>query len=167
MLSFENKKLLPIAAGALLVVVLVISLLFFVLYSRRHRSYTLFFPRYGTKREVQWEIRRIPAKPDDEETLRNLADEILLGPADLRLLPIFPRQVDIRTFIFRKGTLYIDFSPDILFFLEESELSLAERLSLLEKSLRFNFEEVETVVFSVNGEPLEPFSTEIGDNGRT
>ena len=90
--------------------------------------------------------------PDEEKVLRSLADEILLGPADLRLMPIFSRSVNIRSFLFRKGDLYIDFEPDLVLSAAESELSLEESLRLFERSMRFNFRDLKELVFSINGE---------------
>lgn len=148
----KNGKLVPPVSGIFLCLIFGASLFLFVRYQKNWHQYVLFFPQYKDEEVVETEFRKFPMKESAEENMQSLIQEVLLGPEDLRHIAIMPESTELQSLLFRKGELFVDFSSELLFSGEAPQLSLREQISLIEKALRFNFREIEEIVFTIEGE---------------
>jgi hypothetical protein len=120
----KNGKLVPPVSGIFLCLIFGVSLFLFVRYQKNWHQYVLFFPQYRGEEVIETEFRKFPMKESAEENMQSLIQEIL----------------------------FVDFSSELLFSGEAPQLSLREKISLIEKALRFNFREIEEIVFTIEGE---------------
>lgn len=132
--------------------ILLLSLILFLVQGMEKESQVLFFPRYRSS-DCRGEERLLPRKDSPEQEIELLVREILLGPFDVDLVPVFPREGRMNTVMLRDGRLYLDFSTDVLFPKGNSTLSFEEALECLGRSVKFNFPRVEEIIFTVNGNP--------------
>ncbi len=148
----KNDRLIPLVSGILLCLIFGVSLFLFVRYQKNWHRYVLFFPQYRDEKVIETEFRKFPMKESAEENMYSLIQEILLGPEDLRHIAIMPEETQLQSLLFRNGELFVDFSSELLFSGETPQLSLREKIFLIEKALRFNFREIEEIVFTIEGE---------------
>lgn len=148
----KNDRLIPLVSGILLCLIFGVSLFLFVRYQKNWHRYVLFFPQYRDEKVIETEFRKFPMKESAEENMCSLIQEILLGPEDLRHIAIMPEETQLQSLLFRNGELFVDFSSELLFSGEAPQLSLREKIFLIEKALRFNFREIEEIVFTIEGE---------------
>ncbi len=111
----------------------------------------LFFPAEGSGRLVA-EERSLPNHHDLEGNLRELVDGEILGPAGRGAALLFPRDVTVRSLFVRARVLYLDLSPEIVLAGPEQPLRGEQALAVLEKSVRFNFPHLRSVVFTVDSQ---------------
>lgn len=148
----KDKALLPIIGGTVLAAVVALSVFLYLRDDSRWHRYVLFFPKYTDPAQIEGEIRKIRHHDDQETNLKRVIHELMVGPGDVRLLRIMPANGEVNTVLYRDGTAYIDFSAAILFSEDVSPLTLEERLDLLSKSLYWNFPEIKSINYTINGE---------------
>lgn len=144
-------------AGGFLLLSFIVSLGAFVLFNDGRIDRTLFFPGARTA-EVGGELRSLPRLDNTREDLQLLMREIILGPTEIRHGRLLPRGTQLRSVIVRDNKAFINFSEGILFEAPEQQLALEEVLDVLRRTVRYNFREIDRVVFTINGQlPSQPF----------
>ncbi len=112
----------------------------------------LFFPQYKNEGVIETEFRRFPKKESVEQNMYNLIQETLLGPEDLRHESILPEGTKLQSLLFREGVLFVDFSSELLLSDQASTISLQEKIALVKRALKFNFKDIEKIIFTIEGE---------------
>jgi len=137
--------------GGLFLFFFALSLALFLLFADNHQEVVLFFPNDSNHR-LTGESRVIPRHGTIEENLTTLVDGLILGPEKLQHDRALPRATQIRSLMLRKGVLYIDFSPDILFPEQETSLGFIESLTAVKKTITFNYPEIDRILITVDGQ---------------
>ena len=133
---------------SLLVLFLLLSLAGWLLRPVPTRAAVLFFPRAGDLR-LEGEARPVlPGGQGLEDGARVVVEELLLGPADSRLVAALPRGTRVTETLYRRGRLYMDLSEDAVF-AESPSLDLG--LEAVRKTLRYNFPTLGNVIVTVGG----------------
>ncbi len=151
-MMYKREHLLPIIAGGVLAAVLALSIFLFLRYDSQWHRYVLFFPKYTDPGIVEGEVRGLRVHKDREKTLERFIHELMLGPGDVRYLSVMPKDGNVNTIMLRDNELYVDFSHSILFSDDEVPLTLEERFELMTKSIRWNFPDIKTINYTINGE---------------
>ena len=147
---FKAHKL-KIILGSILVLLLLLSALFYLLDSHKQLQRRFLFLTEGSG-EIAGEIRAVPRADDLEGEIANFIEELLLGPARLRLADLFPPGTRLNQTRLLDRTLYIDFSRELVFNLENHPLTLVEIKELLVDNLNRNFPRLEEIVITVDGQ---------------
>ena len=100
---------------------------------------------------VSGELRRIPMRNGREQNIELLLDEMILGPVEISHRRLFPRDVRIESVLYRHGLLYVDISPSFIYSSDESGTPISETLRIVERTIRYNFPEVDEIQFSIGG----------------
>ena len=141
----------PIIQGvAFLVAVIVIFTSFFSIFTRPPVSRTVFFFTQGKKTDVQAEIRYLPLKKNTSERFTLFLDELLLGPIQPDLLPLYPTSVrPVRAFL-RGNEAFIDLSSEAEDYLE---IGVSPRLAyeIFKKNVCTNFRNVDKINLYIGG----------------
>ena len=145
--------LLTIIFGGLLGLILIISLLLYIFDSPKQMQRKFRFPQELTLK-MTGEERNVVFSGDREKNIRAYVDDLLLGPASLRMQEIFPEGTRLYQIKLLNKQLYLDFSGDLVFKLENHPLELVEIKNLLVDNLSVNFPFLEKIIITVNG--LEP-----------
>lgn len=124
-------------------------------------KHLVFFLEYQ-KGAVVGEVRSIPWKSTLEDRVQGLVEELLWGPMDPRFQRVFPSGSKVQSLLIRRGILYLDLSPDVLFASEDIRVGWDERFSILRKTLSFNYPRFTNIFLTVNGQlpGLPPFLTQ-------
>ncbi len=141
----------PAIVGGALLGILVISLLLYVLVGDRMVSRVLFFPGLGGRRIVA-EERLLPRQRSFEQSIAEVAEGVLLGPARSDALRVFPRGGRVNAVFVAGRTLIVDLSSLVLADDAEVPLRGQAALAVLARSLRFNFPRFHEVVFYIDGQ---------------
>lgn len=120
------------------------------------RNAVLFFPRDGGSKLCGESRPVLPGRGGMEDGARNVVEELLLGPGNTSLSPVLPRGTRVKETLYRKGRLYVDLSEDAVF---AQTPSLAEGISAVRKTVRYNFPTLGSVVVTIEGR--EPFAVEL------
>ncbi len=115
--------------------------------SQGRERYLLTFPG-DIQVEKGVELRSVRKFSSREERLKTFVSEVLLGPMDIKLAPLFPRETLLRSLLLRGGTLYIDFEPSLLL----AEGDLRESFRYLERNIRYNFRGIQKIQFLIGGQ---------------
>jgi hypothetical protein len=149
----NNGYSIPLAG---LVFLFVFSLFVYLIFSDREVERILFFPG-NLSGEISGEPRVLEDKGAQEENIRRLIQELILGPLSILHAQIMPKETKIQVLMFRKGDVYIDFSNDVLFPTNETPLTFAEAMEALKKTLFFNFTSIDDIHITVDGQiPFSP-----------
>jgi Sporulation and spore germination len=146
---FKAHKL-KIVLGSILTLLLLVSALLYMLDSHKQLQRRFLFLTEGS-RELAGEIRPVPRAGDSEGEITNFIEELLLGPARLRLADLFPPGTRLNQTSLIGRTLYIDFSRELAFNLENHPLTLVEIKRLLVDNLNRNFPRLERIVITIDG----------------
>jgi hypothetical protein len=139
----------------MLIVVFLFSFTHYAAGAYYKRKLVLFFPVRG-ERVFTGEIRTLKRKLSEEENIRLLISELLLGPADILHDRLVSREARLKSVLFRDGKLYIDLSFNTLFSESENRLVFEEIIRGIKKSVYFNFRNVKKIFISIEGsQPLE------------
>jgi len=141
--------------GGILCGIFVLSLVLYIFTGSSYVNRVLFFPAEGSL-HLAGELRRLPKSARDEENIKLVVDELILGPVELSLKKLLPKHTTVRTCMLRDRTVYLDLSPELIVNTEGTELSVDESLFGIEQSIRFNFPGVERVIFFIDGEIYDP-----------
>lgn len=137
-------------SGIAFLVVLAVSILLFLSFADNQQEIVLFFPN-DSNHKLTGESRFVPRKGSIQANVRELVDGLILGPEKLRHVRALARSTTIRSLMLRAGTLYLDFSPQILFPEGDTSTGFIESLDAVRKSIKFNFPEIKKIVITVNG----------------
>jgi hypothetical protein len=110
----------------------------------------LFFPTVSSARLVG-EERLIPLKKG-EAAVRILLAEIILGPVMPNNVRILPRETRITSLLWRKDSVYVNFSNHILFPGGKINYSYVEILHAVGNSILFNFPRVKHLYIFIDGQ---------------
>ena len=89
------------------------------------------------------------AKTREGDIIRYI-EEVLLGPVSPDLLPLFPRETRLKSLLYRKGTVFADFTEDAALPPVEGGMALKNFLTLHDGILR-NFSYVKSVRLFIEG----------------
>ncbi len=141
--------------GGILIGLLIISLALFLFVPGRQVRRVLFFTN-TVDTGLSGEIRYLPSHSPRETSIRMVLDELLLGPVDIEHERLLPEDTRIRSFLYRDGIVYIDFSHDIID--PSAALDIRELLEGVERTVTFNFPSVRDVVITIRGQvPFTPY----------
>ncbi|NBB91522.1 MAG: hypothetical protein GVY23_10045 [Spirochaetes bacterium] len=144
-------------AVAMLLATFVISLVFYLTLHAKNSERVLFFPGNITD-DISGERRVVTNFSELERDMEALAEEVILGPTSLYRSRVLPKDTAIRLFMLRENVLYVDLSREALFGDESLRLDFVQSVSVLRRSLEFNFRSLEEVVITVEGQlPNEPY----------
>ena len=137
--------------GEVLLGTLVLSLLLFLLFGNGRVERTVFFPAHSGRRLIA-EQRFIPRQGSLEKDIKEVAEEVLLGPSRPDAKRLFPRGATVIAAMVSGRTLYLDLSPMLL--AQDPEVPLRGRTALdaLARTIRFNFPRFRGVVFFIDGQ---------------
>jgi hypothetical protein len=147
---YSIPRTVPVLA-LLLVMVLLFSLLMFFLSDRGTRRKVFFFPQYRSS-QVAGEVRSLPVRNSLEDNITLLVKEQLLGPVVVTNDRLFPPSTVLRTLLVRNDTLYINLSVDAILGRRSTESSFEESVAVLERTIRFNYPEIDRVIVAIEGE---------------
>ena len=111
---------------------------------------TLFFVEPVSK-AVVLEHRLIAEKHDLELNAELLIKDELLGPALLVRDSVFPAGTRLNHVLLRDGILYADLSIEAMFPSAHSGLNFKDSIQILEKTISFNFPQIEQIVITIDG----------------
>jgi hypothetical protein len=154
----ERYRPQAILSAALLFFFLVSLTLFLFFGGKRDRRY-FYFPD-NKYLAMDAEMHYVPAGKSREKDMKIFLSELVLGPVDIALAPLFPEGTRIRTLVFRDGVLYVDFTRQILDFQDKIPLTLPEILTATEKNINSNFMGIKKIIFTIEGR--EPGSAPFG-----
>ena len=110
----------------------------------------LFFPTLsGTK--LVGEERLVPLKKG-EAALQVLLDEIILGPVLPNHVRILPKETRVTSLLWRKDSIYVNFSNHILFTDTETNYPCEDILQAVGNSILFNFPSTEHLYIFIDGQ---------------
>jgi hypothetical protein len=127
--------------------------------SARFTSAVLFFP--DEKGGLRGEKREIPRRAGLEDRAELIASELLLGPARTDLSRAFVSGARLVSVLYRRGTLYVNLSPDAALpvtgagDVARGTASVKTGLSALERSLRAALPGIGRITLAIGG--YEPF----------
>jgi hypothetical protein len=136
-------------AGVLFILVLLISLAFFLIFPPDRANRTLFFPG-TTELSLRGERRLLP-RGTDERAIEFLVQDQILGPARIEHGRLLPRGTEINALLLRNATLYVDLSEDALVGSDAVRIPLDKALAGLEHAIRYNFRRVEEIIVTIDG----------------
>jgi len=110
----------------------------------------LFFPTVSSARLVG-EERLIPLK-EGEDAVHILLAELILGPVLPNHVRILPKETRVSSLLWRKDSVYVNFSNHILFAGGEVISSYAEILHAVGNSILFNFPRVKHLYIFIDGQ---------------
>lgn len=137
--------------AALLGGVLVLSALLYLVAGTERVRRVLFFPESESLKLVG-EEHFVPRVRGQEESMRMLVKELLLGPASYELARLLPRKVSLRSVSLRERVLYIDFSTDLVLDASTVPLDLGTIIQGVANNAYFNFPRLRGVYVFVHGQ---------------
>lgn len=160
----ENSVGLPWVWIGVFFAALGLSLVLYILFPQGVVERALFFPDDLQKR-ITGESRLVVRRQGLEQSIEQVLRELLLGPAQIHHKRALPKRAGFRSVILRNDVLYVDFTHEVLFGVDDVPLSFAAMLDTVGKTVRYNFPSVKEMVFTVNGQlPFErPYDHEFAD----
>ena len=152
LVEFCHKPPKPILlSGGLFLLSFLFACGSFALTHFSREKHLVFFLEYQ-KGTLAGEVRSIPWKSSLEERVQGLVEELLWGPIDPRFQRVFPLGSKVQSLLIRRGILYVDLSPDVLFASEDIRVGWDERFSILRKTLSFNYPRFKHIFLTVSGQ---------------
>ena len=96
------------------------------------------------------EDRLLRRSMDRETDIRRYLDEVLLGPVSQELAPLFPRETQLSSFMYREGVVFADLSDSAALPPEEGG-TVYNSLLTLNRGLRRNFPFIKDVRLFIGG----------------
>lgn len=153
-----NKKII-LWSGLLPVVLLLFSLLMFFVFYNKYQEKTFFYYEQGTD-NIIGELRKIPRYSENEKNIKVFADELILGPGEMNLKMIFPEGTKINQLLIREKKLYIDINNMVLQSDIIKSYNIGKSIKLLRKNIEFNFPDIISIIFTINGEEPDIVETD-------
>ncbi len=149
----KKPDTLTVVVGLALLILFILSLVLYILdpYKQVQRKFIFFSEETMS---ISGEVRSVPFSNDREKNIAAYVEELLLGPASLRLQDIFPRGTRLNQLKLVDNVLYVDFSREMVFNLDNHPLTPVEIKNMVVDNLSVNFPGLEKVIVTVNG--LEP-----------
>ena len=132
---------------------LIMTLVFLRVDADRRIERVLFFPNEGG-RELHGELRRLPVRDDLAGNLELFIDELVLGPDEIDLYRLFPKEVKLESLLLDGNVLYLGYSENLVTTAENVPLSLNGIIAAVADAVVFNFPEIKEVKTSIGGEPV-------------
>ena len=107
-----------------------------------------FFPYDNTNSVV--EDRMLHKTGSKEKDIKSYVEELVLGPVSLDFAPLLTKGTKLRSFMYRDGTVYADFSREAALPVWGGR-SLFEGFLTFNKGIRRNFSYVSDVKLFING----------------
>jgi hypothetical protein len=114
------------------------------------RRIFFFPPTVGDR--LATETRQLRVQLGLENSVATVVDDALLGPMKIQHRRILPKNTRANTVLVRNGEVTVDLSEHCLMVDNEVNLSLAEGIQVLEKTVLFNFREARGMAVTVNGQ---------------
>ena len=149
----KKPDTLTLVTGLVLLILFVLSLVLYIMDPYKQIQRKFLFVSEATM-SLAGEVRSVPFSNDRERNIAAYIEELLLGPAALRLQSIFPENTRLNQLKLEDKVLYIDFSREMVFNLDNHPLTPVEIKDLVVDNLSVNFPGLEKVIITVNG--LEP-----------
>jgi len=136
----------------IIILALLISLIVFFHSNFNRKEYIFFYPDHQTGNS-SGEIRRTPGFFfKNEKNLEIFVRELLLGPLDMKLDPLFSSGTKVEKMLYRNRIVYLDlnltaFKPD-----KKVIHGFDKGIMFLEENIKFNFPFVNKVVITISGE---------------
>ena len=143
------KRVFQISAFVALIA-LVVSGLCYYRWQHVYTERTLFFVEPVSK-AVVLEHRLIAEKHDLELNVELLIKDELLGSALLVRDSVFPAGTRLNHVLLRDGILYADLSIEAMYPSAHSGLNFRDSIQILEKTISFNFPQIENIVITIDG----------------
>ncbi|MFP4364914.1 MAG: GerMN domain-containing protein [Spirochaetia bacterium] len=144
-----------IIIGSLLIVTFIASVLLLVFGSSWDRR-VIFFP-HERGEGFYGEYRTVPSRRTREAQMELLLEESLLGPVNIDNRLFLPRETDVRSFLYRDGIVYIDFSHEAISLQNRNDFNIDTAMQVIERTFRYNFKGIREIVFTIMGQlPGEP-----------
>jgi len=110
---------------------------------------TFEFFSYDNTRSVV-EDRMLHKTDSEEQSIKSYVEEVILGPVSLDFAPLLTSGTKLRSFMFRDGTVYADFSREAVIPVQGGP-PLFDGFLALNQGIRRNFRSVSDVKLFVNG----------------
>ena len=126
-------------------------------HNRIHRR-VLFFPvsleadKISSALQLVGEIRYISNRNNLDDDLRELIEEIILGPANHVLRPVLPRHTKVVSALSVEHVAYINLTKDVLFNDLLFVNSRSDSLQVIATSILYNFSYLQEVYFTIEGQ---------------
>jgi hypothetical protein len=147
----SKEKTILLAGAGLLAASLLISLLAFLLPGSARAKRVLFFPQ-GEARKLAGETRFLPRRRSLEDNIELLLEELILGPATPNYLRVVPQDLEVQNVILKQGTLYINFSREMLSAAAAMNRTIDEMIQAVGNSVLYNFPRVKKLYVFVEGQ---------------
>jgi len=151
--KLKSVDRLSLIFGLLILLLFVSSLTLYLLRTPRQLQRRFLFPSESGS-QISGEVRPVPRARNLESEIAIYLKELLLGPSELRMGDLFPEGTRLNQVKLIDKTLYVDFSKELVFNLENHNLTLVEIKALVVDNLTMNYPRIERVVITVNG--VEP-----------
>jgi hypothetical protein len=136
---------------AILLIIFVLSLVFYLLFPPSRTEQVLFFPEAITG-NIKNEKRFVPRYDSLDESIETLIYELMLGPINVELDALFNSDADINSLLITDDKLYIDFDSSLILNHFDSTLSLKETFNVFKKSIYFNFRNLGNITITISGQ---------------
>ncbi|MFP4441648.1 MAG: GerMN domain-containing protein [Spirochaetia bacterium] len=157
----KSKLLLPSFLG----IILILSIMLYLFIPPERTRKILFFPE-TIQGGISGETRHLPRFNTNEKSVENLLSELLLGPVNIQLSPIFSMDTEINSILLIKNEIFIDFNMAAVLGTTNSILSFTEKIELVKKNLYFNFRGIDAVTVTIDGQvPSFPVYLPPGETG--
>jgi len=130
-----------------LVVISIAALVEFLTLGLARRTFVFYTVKEGS---IVVEDRMLKRSRSREVNITRYTEEMLLGPVNPDLLPLFPRGTRLKSLLYRNGVVYADFSADAVMPPEEGGETLVNFKTFYSGILR-NFSFVKDVRFFIEG----------------
>lgn len=145
----DIKNEIKVSAIGILVL-LVVSIVFFAINNPGQRR-VFYFNDLDTG-SISVEIRYLPKKTPQGE-INYFIDELLLGPLDNRMQPLFSRGTCVKDCFVSKDTLYLNISELAVLELNGS-IKVKDACMLLKKNIKRNFPKIKNIELYIGNEEL-------------
>ena len=152
----------------ILLIVIALFLISLTLYitSSFNKANRIFFFTDHQSGKVIGETRRIPGTPSislfrqqlvekREKNMDIFVNELLLGPVNMKLDPVFSSGTKLEKILYRNKIVYLDLNFMTLLPDKKAVQGFEESLLLLEKNIKFNFPYIRRVVITILGQEPE------------
>ncbi len=143
-----------------IILVFIFSLTVYTVVNFHKSERVFFFPDHQNSRIVG-ETRKIPAFfLKKEKNIDIFVNELLLGPINMKLDPLFSSGTKPEKVLYRNKIVYLDLNFKALVPDKKAIHGFDKGVKMLDKNIRFNFPYVSKVVFTISGHELENTSRE-------
>jgi hypothetical protein len=97
------------------------------------------------------EDRMLPRSASREEEISRYVEEILLGPVSVNSAPVLTKGTQLRSFLYRDGTVYADFGQIAALPVAGAKNDVFEGMAALNRGVRRNFPYVTGVKLFIEG----------------